>query len=358
MSRTNPLSSLGPGPRPGPFPRRVLMLGYDEAQILDIAGPLQILSSARTPEGNPAYEIELIAPKAGPIATSAGLRLHAARGFGQIPYTELSDLDTFMISGGFGSRALRRDEAVLSFIREASTRARRTASICTGALLLAAAGLLDGKRATTHWAFAPQFRRDFPKVEVDEDAIYVRAGNIWTSAGVTAGMDLALALVEEDLGRETALAIARHHVMYLMRPGGQSQFSAQLAAQAIEDERIALICAYIVENPRADLSVPRLAARAHMSERNFARRFAEAAATTPALFVERARLDEARRRLTEGAQPLETVAHDAGFGVAERMRRAFIRHLGVTPHRYRERFQTARRTLAASTLLQERSHAQ
>jgi transcriptional regulator GlxA family with amidase domain len=333
------------------------MLGYDEAQILDITGPLQILSTALTPEGKPAYAIELVAPKAGPIAASAGLTLQARRGIGQIPYTELSDIDTFLVSGGYGSRALRHDEAALAFIREAATRARRTASICTGALLLAAAGLLDGKRATTHWAFAPQFRRDFPKVEVDEDAIYVREGNLWTSAGVTAGMDLALALVEEDLGRDTALAIARHHVMYLMRPGGQSQFSAQLAAQAIEDERIAQICAYIVQNPRAELTVPKLAAQAHMSERNFARRFAEAAAMTPALFVERARLDEARRRLTDGALPLETVAYDAGFGVAERMRRAFIRHLGVTPHRYRERFQTARRTAAPSTLLQGDSHA-
>lgn len=341
-----------------PFPRRVLMLGYDEAQILDIAGPLQILSSALTPEGKPAYEIELIAPKAGSVAVSAGLTLHARRGFGQIPYTELSDLDTFMISGGFGSRKLQHDEAALNFIREAATRARRTASICTGALLLAAAGLLDGKRATTHWAFAPQFRRDFPNVEVDEDAIYMRSGKIWTSAGVTAGMDLALALIEEDLGRETALTIARHHVMYLMRPGGQSQFSAQLAAQAIGDERIAQICAYIVENPRADLTVPKLAAQAHMSERNFARRFAEAAAVTPALFVERARLDEARRRLTEGQLPLETVAYDAGFGAAEKMRRAFIRHLGVTPHRYRERFQTARRSPEPNTLHQERPHAQ
>jgi transcriptional regulator GlxA family with amidase domain len=334
------------------------MLGYDEAQILDIAGPLQILASARTPEGNPAYEIELIAPKAGPISTSAALTLHASRGIRQVPYTELSDIDTFMIAGGFGSRALRHDEAVIDFIREAATRARRTASICTGALLLAAAGLLDGKRATTHWAFAPQFRRGFPKVEVDEDAIYVREGNLWTSAGVTAGMDLALALVEEDLGRDTALTIARHHVMYLMRPGGQSQFSAQLAAQAIEDERIAQICTYIIENPRADLSVPRLAAQAHMSERNFARRFAEAAAMTPALFVERARLDEARRRLTDGALSLEVVAYDAGFGVAERMRRAFIRHLGVTPHRYRERFQTAQRTVTTTTFMQERLHAQ
>ncbi len=337
-------------------PRRVMMLGYDEAQILDVTGPLQIFASVLLPDGTPAYSIELVAPKAGPVRTTSGLALVAARGIADITSSDLAGVDTFLVSGGMGSRDLVHDAAFLSFIREASGRARRTASICTGALLLAAAGLLDGKRATTHWAFAAKLRRDFPLIDVDEDAIYVRAGNLWTSAGVTAGMDLALALVEEDLGREIALTIARHHVMYLMRPGGQSQFSAQLAAQAIEDERIARVCVYIIENPRADLSVPHLAEQARMSERNFARRFSEAAAMTPALFVERARLDEARRRLTEGALPLETIAYDAGFGVAERMRRAFIRHLGVTPHRYRERFQTARRTPAAATSFQERPH--
>jgi transcriptional regulator GlxA family with amidase domain len=333
-----------------------MMLGYDDAQVLDVAGPLQILASALTPEGEPAYAVELVAPKAGPMRTTSGLALVADRGIADITASDLADVDTFLVSGGMGSRHLAHDATLLSFIREASTRAQRTASICTGALLLAAAGLLDGKRATTHWAYAAKLDRDFPLIEVDADAIYVRAGNLWTSAGVTAGMDLALALVEEDLGRETALAIARHHVMYLMRPGGQSQFSAQLAAQAIEDERIARVCVYIIENPRANLSVPHLAQQARMSERNFARRFSEAAAMTPALFVERARLEEARRRLTEGALPLETIAYDAGFGVAERMRRAFIRHLGVTPHHYRERFQTARRTPAATTSFQESHH--
>jgi transcriptional regulator GlxA family with amidase domain len=215
--------------------------------------------------------------------------------------------------------------------------------------------LLDGKPAATHWAFANQLKRLFPQVDVDGDAIFVRAGKIWTSAGVTAGMDLALALIEDDLGRDAALTIARYHVMYLMRPGGQSQFSAQLAAQAIDDTRIAQVCSYIIDNPCADLTVPHLAHVAGMSERTFARRFAENAAMTPALFVERARLDEARRRLSDGRVPLERVAQEAGFGVAERMRRAFLRHLGVTPNRYRERFETARRPIAAH-MLEEVSH--
>jgi transcriptional regulator GlxA family with amidase domain len=279
------------------------------------------------------------------MRTTGGILLLPDRAIGDIDDDDLSGVDTFIVAGGYGSRALAHDASVLEFIRRASARARRTVSICTGALLLAAAGLLEGKRAATHWAYAATLKRDYPGIEVDDDAIYIRDGDLWTSAGVTAGMDLALALVEDDLGREQALLIARHLVMFLMRPGGQSQFSAQLAAQAVGDERIALICSHIVESPRGDLTVPALASRAHMSERTFARRFAAATGTTPALFVERARLDDARRRLSDSALPLETIAHDAGFGGGERMRRAFLRHLGVTPNRYRERFQTARRPI-------------
>jgi len=338
------------------LPKRVLMLGFENAQILDVTGPFQILEAARTRSGEPAYEIELIAPERGPFRTSCGLTLTAMRGIDEIGDDELGLVHSLLVAGGMGTRNLVHDARVIGFIRRAAARTKRTVSVCTGALLLAGAGLLDGKRAATHWAFAEALRRDFPKVEVDPDAIYVRAGKIWTSAGVTAGMDLALALVEEDLGRETALAIARHLVMFLMRPGGQSQFSAQLAAQGVSDERIARVCAHIVGNPRDDLSVPTLAAHAHMSERTFARRFAEATGLTPAQFVERARLDEARRRLTEGSAPVETVAHHAGFGQAERMRRAFLRHLGVTPNRYRERFQTAKRPISINLIAEERQN--
>ncbi|MGV8995480.1 MAG: GlxA family transcriptional regulator [Parvibaculaceae bacterium] len=324
-------------------PSRVMMLGFDEAQILDIAGPLQLFASATRPDGTPAYSVELVAKSKGPVTTTSGLTLFASRGFDEISEADLKGLDTFLVSGGQGTRALEHDVATLTFIARAAAQARRTASICTGSILLAASGLLDGKSATTHWAYASKLARDYPQVRVDGDAIFTRAGSVWTSAGVTAGMDLALALIEDDLGRDAALAIARYHVMYLMRPGGQSQYSAQLAAQAVDDERIAQVCAYIIDNPRADLTVPHLAGIAHMSERNFARRFAENAAMTPAHFVERARLDEARRRLSDARVPLERVAHEAGFGQAERMRRAFIKHLGVTPNRYRERFRTTKR---------------
>jgi len=329
-------------------PARVMMLGYEAAQILDIAGPLQVLSSAQRPDGRPAYAIELVAPEAGPIETTSGLTLYARRGIDEISDDELKALDIFLVSGGQGSRTLEHDERVLGFIRRASAAAKRAGSICTGAILLAAAGVLDGKRATTHWAYAGKLARDYPKVTVDDDAIFVHDGDVWTSAGVTAGMDLALALVEHDVSREMALVLARQHVMYLMRPGGQSQFSAQLAAQAVNDESIARVCSFIIENPREPLNVPQLAGVARMSERTFARRFTQKAAMTPALFVERARLDEARRRLNESDLPLERIADAAGFGVSERMRRAFIRHLGVTPNRYRERFQTARRPVANS----------
>ncbi|MDO8290171.1 MAG: DJ-1/PfpI family protein [Parvibaculum sp.] len=340
-------------PAPPAPPLRVMMLGFDDAQILDIAGPVQLFTAALRADETPHYAVELIAKVKGPMVTTSGLTLYAARGFDEISDDDLAGLDTFLISGGQGTRALQHDEATLAFIRRVHARARRTASICTGAILLAAAGLLDGKSATTHWAYAPKLARDYPNVQVDGDAIFTRAGNMFTSAGVTAGMDLALALIEDDLGRDTALAIARYHVMYLMRPGGQSQYSAQLAAQAVDDERIAQVCSYIIDNPRADLTVPHLAGIARMSERNFARRFAENAAMTPALFVERARLDEARRRLSDARVPLERVAHEAGFGQAERMRRAFLKHLGVTPNRYRERFRTTRRP---TTLLQDMSH--
>ena len=330
------------------------MLAYEDAQILDVTGPMQIFASARDAEGGRAYEIELIAPEAGRFRTTCGLDLFAARGIGDLGPRDIAAIDTLLVSGGEGGRRLLDNAPVIAFIGETARRARRTASICTGAFLLAEAGLLDGKRAATHWAWTASLARRYPAVTVDDDAIYLREGKIWTSAGVTAGMDLALALVEEDLGRDTALAIARQLVMFLMRPGGQSQFSARLAAQAVEDARIAKVCMHIVEEPRGDLTVPALARFAHMSERSFARRFHEATGTTPANFVERARLDEARRRLTQDALPIETIAFDAGFGAAERMRRAFLRHLGVTPNRYRERFQTARR--GPSLSLEEQAH--
>jgi transcriptional regulator GlxA family with amidase domain len=219
-------------------------------------------------------------------------------------------------------------------------RVRRLGSVCSGAFLLAEAGLLDGRRATTHWGWCKVLAERHPAVRVDPDPIFVRDGNVYTSAGVTAGMDLALALVEEDHGRALALQVARQLVLFLRRPGGQSQFSAQLAVQSADREPLRDLQAWIAEHPGLDLSVPSLARRVAMSPRNFARVFARELGTTPARFVERVRVEAARRRLEESAHGVDMVAAECGFGTAESMRRAFLRTLHVPPSAYRSRFRT------------------
>jgi transcriptional regulator GlxA family with amidase domain len=223
-------------------------------------------------------------------------------------------------------------------VRTAAKCAARVTSVCTGSFLLAKAGLLDGRRATTHWAACARLRTLHPAIAVEENAIFVRDGNVWTSAGVTAGMDLALALIAEDLGRDAALKVARRLVLFMMRPGGQSQFSAVLDTQGNDKGRLAEVVAWMRDHPRADLSVPRLAARAKMSERTFARAFRAETGETPARFVDRMRVEAARVLLSQGTQAVEQAAVGAGFGSAERMRRAFHRHLGVSPSDFQARF--------------------
>jgi transcriptional regulator GlxA family with amidase domain len=247
-------------------------------------------------------------------------------------------IDTLLVAGGRGVEAALRERALLSAIARLAPRARRLASVCTGTFLLAEAGLLDGRRVTTHWDACRDLARRYPALRVDPDPIFVRDGRVATSAGVTAGMDLALALVEEDWGRETALAVARRLVLFLKRPGGQSQFSAQLAAQGAERDALRDVQEFAVGNPDADLSVAALARRAAMSPRHFARVFAREVGTTPARFVERVRVEAARRRLEESAAGVEVIAESCGFGSAETMRRAFLRGLQVSPADYRSRF--------------------
>jgi transcriptional regulator GlxA family with amidase domain len=230
------------------------------------------------------------------------------------------------------------DEGLIEWIRESGPRARRLASVCSGAFLLARAGLLDGRRATTHWRSCDLLARLYPKVRVEPDPIFVRDGSVYTSAGICAGMDLALALVEEDLGREIALAVAQRLVIFLKRPGGQSQFSAQLRTQLAEREPLRELQSWIAENPGADLTIPALAARVAMSPRNFARVFLREVGTTPARYVEGARVEAARRRLEESDSAIESVADGCGFGTPETMRRAFLRSLRVSPASYRGRF--------------------
>lgn len=312
------------------------MLAFAGAQVLDVAGPLQILAAVNDerPKARPAYRLSLLCEHAGPVATSSGLKLVADGAWQDLPRA----IDTLIVAGGRGTRDVSANKALLSAIKKAAMRARRIVSVCSGAFLLAAAGILDGKRATTHWRNADDLARNFPGVTVEPDAIYVRDGKVWTSAGVTAGMDLALALVREDFGDEMALAIARRHVLFLMRPGGQSQFSAHLAAESHAEGKLAQLLRWIPEHVGEELAVPRLARKANMSERNFARVFRAETGATPARFVEVARVDVARRLLTQSHMAIGAVAARTGFGSEERMRRAFLRHLKVSPSSFRARF--------------------
>jgi transcriptional regulator GlxA family with amidase domain len=316
-------------------------------QSLDVTGPLEVFAGANvllraTGSHDRGYETKIVAGDGSPLRTSSGITL--------IPDAALAragaEIDTLIVAGGAGSRAACEDERVVAFIRRAAARARRTASVCTGAFPLARAGVLAGRRATTHWASADELARAYPDVDVDADSIYVRDGAVWTSAGVTAGIDLALALVEEDLDRDAALAIARHLVVFLRRPGGQSQFSAMLAAQVRGEHartRSSLrdVQREVVENAAGVHTVDAMAQRAHMSTRHFARAFRAETGMTPARYVERVRLEAARRALEEGDDALAIIARTCGFGTAETMRRTFLRALGVGPAEYRRRFHVA-----------------
>lgn len=316
--------------------RRIAILAFPDIQALDVVGPAEVFdTAARLVPGSP-YEIEVVAPTAGPV-TGSSVSLLADRAMADCR----GRLDTLLVAGGRGTRAAADDEAIVDWVGAAAGRSTRVASVCTGAFVLAAAGLLDGRRATTHWAYCARLQRRHPEIDVDPAPIFVRDGNVTTSAGVTAGMDLALAFVEEDLGSDVALAVARQLVVFLKRPGGQAQFSAQLAAQQSEREPLRDLQAWIADNLDTDLSVPALAARAHMSERHFARAFRAGVGMTPAAFVEVARVERARMALEAGDAPVELVARSAGFGTVETMRRAFRRRLGVAPADYRSRFRAA-----------------
>jgi transcriptional regulator GlxA family with amidase domain len=314
------------------------MLAFPQAQILDIAGPLEVFARTarwlRDHRGQrvAAYETELVAPKAGPLETSGGLRLLASR-----RYTQAPRADTLLVSGGIGCDAALADEKLLKWVAAQLPRVQRLGSICSGALLLARAGLLDGKPATTHWAYCERLARMAPRARVQPDAIYVQSGKVFTSAGVTAGMDLALALVENDWGKTVALAVAQELVLFLKRPGGQSQFSRHLNAQR-HDDVFGELELWILEHLDANLTVGTLAQRMSMSERHFARLFSQRVGMSPAAYVRRVRVDEARRRIEEGAGRLKQVARSCGFADEQTLRRCFRQLVGVTPTDYRARF--------------------
>jgi transcriptional regulator GlxA family with amidase domain len=313
--------------------RRVVIVTYPGVQTLDVTGPAEVFRSATAIAGDGGYELEPVAPSPGPLPTSS-VPLFVERRIADCH----GPIDTLIVAGGTGSRPAQDDPELIDWLRAAAARSRRVTSVCTGALILARAGLLDGRRATTHWAWCDYLASRYPAVRVEPRPIFVRDGNVATSAGVTAGMDLALALVEEDLGPEVALEVARWLVLFLRRPGGQSQFSAQLAAQTAERAPLRELQAWIPDHLAEDLSVPALARRACMSERNFARAFRRETGRTPAAYVEAARVERARIGLESGDLPVDALARQVGFGTVETLRRAFRRRLGVSPADYRSRF--------------------
>src|SRR3954469_10146117 len=314
---------------------RVVIVAIAEVQPLDVTGPAEVLAAASTAAarmGRSGYAVEVVAPGGGAIATGSSYGLLASG-----PLEEVRPpLDTLVVAGGAGARHARAD--VVARVAALAGRSRRVASVCTGAYVLAAAGLLDGRRATTHWAYCDELARLHPAIRVERDPIFVVDGPVRTSAGVTAGMDLALALVEEDLGPRVALEVARWLVLFVKRPGGQAQFSAQLAGQSAAREPLRELQAWMADHLADDLSVPALAARACMSERNFARAFKAETGMTPAVYVEALRVERARLALEGGAVPIDAVARRCGFGTVETLRRAFARRLGVSPGAYRDRF--------------------
>src|SRR5215210_513697 len=312
--------------------RRAVIAVFPGVQTLDVTGPAEVLRAA-TKLHPPGYDVTIAAVEEGPLRTSTVTIVPDAR------LEECGGpIDTVIVAGGTGTRRAEEDEALIAWLRDAAKRTRRVTSVCTGAFLLARAGLLDGRRATTHWASCADLAERYPAVTVEPDPIFVRDGNVATSAGVTAGMDLALALVEEDLGRKVALDAARWLVLFLKRPGGQAQFSAQLAAQTADRAPLRELQAWIPDHLTEDLSVPALARRTAMSERNFARAFRRETGMTPAAYVEAARIESARIALETGELPVESVARQVGFGTVETMRRAFRRRVGVSPVDYRSRF--------------------
>jgi transcriptional regulator GlxA family with amidase domain len=324
-------------PHFSPNPIRVIeVLTYPAVQLLDVTGPVQVFATANdmvADAGSAApYVLRIVSQGGEAVTATAGVALAAG------PLTQCGETpDTLLVPGGEGVEAAAENPVLVDWVRRRAAQARRVASVCTGAFLLAAAGVLDGRRVTTHWMYCARLAQRFPAVRVEPDPIFVRDGPVWTSAGVTAGIDLALALVEEDLGRAVALAVARYLVVFLKRPGGQAQFSTALALQVAED-KFGALHDWINDHLADELPLSVLAGQAGMSERSFSRHYAEATGQTPARAIERLRVEAARRLLSESRLPVKRVARRCGFGSEETMRRGFLRVLAVTPQDYRSRF--------------------
>ncbi|MFJ8589273.1 GlxA family transcriptional regulator [Streptomyces sp. NPDC093595] len=323
-----------------PAPRRVVIVAFPGVELLDVTGPAEVFSVASRVLGpeRPGYRVHIATAAGGEVVTSSGVRLMS-----DLTLAEVDDrIDTLLVSGAIAEEGDEVkaviDETVSTWLRRAGHRTRRVGSICAGAHLLAEAGLLTGLRATTHWLTAGQLAAGHPDVIVDPDPIFVRSGRVWTCAGVTSGMDMALAMVAEDHGHALALATARMMVMYVKRSGGQSQFSVPLSVRPGPDDPMDALCRWIGEHPREDLSADALAARVSLSPRHFSRLFAKRTGATPASYVETARLEAARRLLEESDLPLPEVAEASGLGSVKTLHRSFQRRLGTTPAEYRRRF--------------------
>jgi transcriptional regulator GlxA family with amidase domain len=319
-----------------PTPRRIELLAFPDVQMLDIAGPAQVFTAANERaaerQAPSPYAIEVVAPAGTQVRSTSGLAFLTA----PLPAHD-APLHTLIVAGGKGVTQAARDDALRAWVKQRAQSAERVASVCTGAFMLAASGLLDGRRAVTHWRHCELLARNYPQVRVDRDPIFVQDGSVWTSAGVTAGIDLALELVKADLGRTAALDVARGLVVFLKRPGGQAQFSAALSLQSADD-RFAALHDWLAGHLDEDLSLARLALAAGMSERTFQRRYREATGMTPARAIETMRVEAARQMLAETALPLKRIAIKCGFGSEETLRRCFVKAQGVTPMAYRERF--------------------
>ena len=318
-------------------PRRIGILGFENVTSLDIAGPAYVFATAcglaSNPAEGPAYEIVLIGVTGTAFRSDSGLMFKPARSLRNAPA-----LDTLIIPGGHGLRDPATNARVAAWVKSRAGRIRRVVSVCTGIYGLAPTGLLDGRRVTTHWHFAADVARRFPRLKVEPDSIYVKDGPFYTAAGVTSGIDLCLALVQEDLGARAALAVARILVVYMKRPGGQEQFSEPLRFQSRSTDRLSEVAAWMAGHLREDLSVEALARRACVCARQFSRRFKQVFGDTPAGFVEVLRLNEARRLLSSDSASVEGVADTVGFASADSFRRAFERRFGITPTGYRGRF--------------------
>ncbi|WP_418961003.1 GlxA family transcriptional regulator [Streptomyces tritici] len=326
-----------------PLPHRVVIAVFPDVDLLDVTGPAEVFALAnRQAAGRAGYEVRLAGPTVGEVRTSAGVRLVTDLSFEEVG----GRVDTLLVPGAVdmtdAGPVARLDDTVVDWVRRTAPHARRVASVCVGAHVLAAAGLLDGRTATTHWSTAAQLAADHPEVTVDPDPIFVRTdrGRLWTGAGISACLDLALALVAEDQGEQAALAVARQLVMYLKRQGGQSQFSVPLSRPAATRRDIDDLRLWIADHLGEDLSAAALAARMCLSERHFARVFRQETGTSPAAYVEAARVEVARRLLETTDAPLDAVAAASGLGSPETLHRAIRRQLATTPAAYRRRFRT------------------